>query len=87
MVEVEAPCAVCGTRTKHRGDSAGSLHCVRCVLEASLPITSDVTPVQTAAVSLVDEPPRRRRSIAEITAAVVTVAIVGFLVYAFIRGV
>ena len=84
-MEVEAPCAVCGTRTKHRGDSAGSLHCVRCVLEASLPITSDVTPVQTPAVPIAEEP-RRRRSTAEIIAAVVTVAIVGFLVYAVIRG-
>ncbi|HET9987970.1 MAG TPA: hypothetical protein VFQ65_05610 [Kofleriaceae bacterium] len=84
MVEVEAPCSACGTRTKHRGDSAGALRCVRCVLEASLPVTSDVTPMVTPAVPLADEP--KQRSKAEIIAAIVSIAILGFLVYAFIRG-
>ena len=83
-MDVEAPCSACGTRTKHRGDSAGALRCVRCVLEASLPNKSDVTPLVSPAVPLVDEPERRSKT--EIIAAIVSIAVLAFLVYAFIRG-
>ena len=85
MVEVEAPCASCGKLTRHRGDNAGALHCVPCVLSSSVPPPSKVTPENTSVVAMPEGKPRR--STAEIIAAIVTVAILGFLVYAFIRGV
>ena len=86
MVEQPAHCNVCDRVTTHRRDNAGALHCVPCVLESSFLPSSDVTPDQTPVVPMVEEP-TRRRSTGEMIAAVVTVAIVGFLVYAFIRGV
>ncbi len=78
-------CASCGNTTAHRADYSGKLQCVRCTLEKSLPGYDAGTPaVSQPAVPMAEDEPRKR-SKAEIIAAVITVLVVGFLIYAFIR--
>lgn len=42
--EAVAPCARCGKPTAHRRDLAGALHCVRCVIEDSIPPSYEAEP-------------------------------------------
>lgn len=87
--KVSAPCSRCGTTTTHRPDDAGRLHCVACMIEDSMnpnPASDTPTPLGIPRVPPAVEDEPKRRSPGEIVAAVATVLIVGFLIYAFVRG-
>ena len=84
--EVTTRCSRCDAVTTHRRDAKGILRCVRCVLEDSLPPNDAPTPIATPVVEMPAEEPRRRMRPAEMIAAVITVLVVGFLIYAFAKG-
>jgi hypothetical protein len=77
--ELTAVCARCGTRTPHRHDADGVLHCRRCVLDTSLPAPMPTIDRAATERDVFLDPPRSR--VPGLVLGTLMFVMIGWLIY------